>query len=135
ELLRGANRTVAAALGSKARGAEIGVGEKGMVFLRGQRLSWDDRLTASTRLRQIHGCSCVINALEPADSPAPSVTTPRLMPSVAAKPLPAPRTAAKTAHKSVIERTAWVSPDSAQGEAAAKPAAIADSKKPTRIAS
>ena len=123
DLLRGVNRAVAEVLGSKARGAEIGVGEKGQVYLRGEGLSWEDRHAASARLRLIPGCSCVINTLESADSPALSATAPRLMPSVAAKPLSASRTTVNSTAKPVIERTAWVSPYTGQGEATVKSAA------------
>jgi hypothetical protein len=85
EMQRGAARLLADALGDRALDFRVLARANGEVTLSGAVGSLKDKLAASRCLRQLHGCSCVVNRLTVAAA-APAAAAPKAKAAPAAPP-------------------------------------------------
>lgn len=91
------------ALGDKSKDLDVSVRGDGQVTLRGKVSAVEEKLAVSTRLRQVAGCSCVVNLIETSaakDEPVPAYKQTKVITTVqplGAKPMPLPQAEKKPA--------------------------------------
>lgn len=105
ELVPSVMQVVRSYLGDSAAAVEVGTRAGGQIVLRGTIRSWQEKLAVSSRLREIRGCTCVVNLLgvtaaqpesRPAAKPVPATqVVPHVMPRIqeageSTVPLPLP---------------------------------------------